>query len=114
MSGKRPRLEWSDGAAGPLLAAEAAIRAFFGDEGHEPGALGWMSRGRCAEVDPEIFFPEKGSAGIRDAKAVCRRCPVQQRCLEYAVDNQIQHGVWGGLTLVERRRLRQSPGQEAA
>lgn len=68
-------------------------------------ALGWMDRGLCAETDPEAFFPEK-SRSPRPAKKVCRSCEVRSECLEYAVDNGIEFGVWGGLTEMERRGVR--------
>ena len=30
----------------------------------------WMADGLCAQVDPELFFPEAGAPN-REAKAVC-------------------------------------------
>lgn len=65
----------------------------------------WMSRGRCAETDPEAFFPERDQS-CAEAQAVCRRCPVRARCLDYALDTGQPYGVWGGLTELERRRLK--------
>lgn len=75
--------------------------------GTRPAArdLSWMDRGRCAEVDAELFFPEKGHPSM-PAKQVCQGCEVRAECLEYALANGVQHGVWGGLTDIERRRLR--------
>jgi WhiB family transcriptional regulator, redox-sensing transcriptional regulator len=40
------------------------------------------------------------------AKQVCRGCPVRTECLVYAMETPVDHGVWGGLTERERRRLR--------
>ena len=69
--------------------------------------LPWMRWASCAEVDPDMFFPELGdAAGAEQAKSVCRRCPVRERCLAYALDNNEEHGIWGGLSMQERRRLR--------
>ena len=65
----------------------------------------WMSEGKCREVDPELFFPSDG-VGVIKARKVCAQCPVQAQCLEYALDNQIEHGVWGGASERERRRLK--------
>lgn len=72
-----------------------------------PGPLypPWMDFGACAETDPELFFPEVGGA-IVTAKRVCAGCDVQAECLAYALENDEQHGVWGGLSTNERRRLR--------
>jgi WhiB family redox-sensing transcriptional regulator len=65
----------------------------------------WVSRAACAGRDPEAFFPKKGGS-TQFPKSVCRRCPVRQKCLDYALDNREQFGIWGGLSERERRRLR--------
>ena len=39
------------------------------------------------------------------AKLVCSGCPVRTECLAEALDNQIEWGVWGGMTERERRAL---------
>jgi predicted RecB family nuclease len=66
------------------------------DSGHNPP---------CMEIDPELFFPETW-AEARDAKKICSTCPVQKDCLSYALETNQSDGIWGGLTLEERRRLR--------
>ncbi|SFD74615.1 WhiB family transcriptional regulator [Streptomyces aidingensis] len=69
----------------------------------------WRHLAACAaEADPELFFPI-GDAGpallqIEEAKAVCRRCPVQKQCLAWALETRQEHGVWGGLSEDERRK----------
>jgi WhiB family redox-sensing transcriptional regulator len=41
------------------------------------------------------------------AKAVCRRrCPVQEQCLQWALDTGQSIGVWGGTSENERRALK--------
>lgn len=70
----------------------------------------WRSQGPCLEVDPELFFPI-GNTGpalvqIEEAKAVCRRCPVVETCLRWALDTGQDAGVWGGLSEDERRALK--------
>nr|WP_324613310.1 WhiB family transcriptional regulator [Mycobacteroides chelonae] len=65
----------------------------------------WQERGLCKEVDPEIFFPEKGGS-TREAKAVCQRCPVRDACLEEALAQDERFGIWGGLSERERRHLK--------
>ena len=59
----------------------------------------------CAETDPDRWFPEKGGDQGRSAKAVCARCPVKDPCLIFALNNDEQFGVWGGMSQQERRRL---------
>jgi WhiB family redox-sensing transcriptional regulator len=66
----------------------------------------WYDRAACLTTDADAFFPEKGGS-TRAAKRVCRGCPVQAECLQYAIDNGERWGVWGGLSERERRRLKQ-------
>jgi WhiB family redox-sensing transcriptional regulator len=64
----------------------------------------WMSEGLCAQTDPDEFYPEKGGS-TAVAKSVCFACPVRRDCLDYALTNHEQHGIWGGTSERERRRL---------
>ena len=65
----------------------------------------------CEQL-PDVFFPEDGVniAEVRQmnqlAKEVCDRCPIKVQCGEYGVLNQEPFGIWGGLTLADRERLR--------
>ncbi|GAA2199822.1 WhiB family transcriptional regulator [Streptomyces bangladeshensis] len=63
----------------------------------------WRTRAACQDVDPEIFF---SALSEETAKAVCRSCPVVEQCLQFALDEDIQFGVYGGLNEDERRSLR--------
>lgn len=64
----------------------------------------WKSQGNCQEHPPEIFFPEDGK-GVLKAQVICRPCPVKEVCLDHALKNRIDHGVWGGESERGRRRL---------
>ena len=65
----------------------------------------WTTLASCRALDPELFFPE--TANDEDAaKAVCAGCPVRIACLEHALAASEPYGIWGGLTLRERRLLR--------
>jgi WhiB family redox-sensing transcriptional regulator len=64
----------------------------------------WMAEGSCASEPPSTFFPSDG-AGVEVARRICATCPVQEPCLEYALRNRIDHGVWGGCSERERRRI---------
>ena len=74
----------------------------------------WMRYGMCQYVDdPNIFFPEGGSGQAkqmfeqqREAKAVCHTCPVEPECLEFAIKTGQDHGIWGGRSEKERKRIR--------
>src|SRR6478752_1106664 len=65
----------------------------------------WADLGRCATADPELFFPPPGTDSTI-ARAICRTCPVRRQCLEYAIVTGQRHGIWGGMTESQRRRLR--------
>ena len=67
----------------------------------------WMARGRCRDLDPAIFFPSDG-IGVQAAQRICSECPVKSPCLEYALVNRVDHGVWGGTSERERRRILRS------
>jgi len=69
----------------------------------------WMDDATCAKAgDPNSWFPPPGqvSAESQAAVEVCRTCPVRLPCLEFAIDNNERHGIWGGLTKTERAKLR--------
>jgi WhiB family redox-sensing transcriptional regulator len=69
----------------------------------------------CANVDPELFFPQEVEMGdsrvvskyqnLAAAKAICSSCPLKLQCLEYAMKNY-EVGVWGGTTENQRDELR--------
>lgn len=64
----------------------------------------WMAEGNCREHAPSVFFPSDG-VGVEVARRICANCPVKEPCLEYALRNGIDHGVWGGASERERRRI---------
>lgn len=69
----------------------------------------WRQNGLCTKTDPDLFFPVgQGLLAARQAekaKKVCRRCPVVDQCLSWALETVQEHGVWGGLDEEERRAL---------
>ncbi len=74
----------------------------------------WRDHAKCAGKDVS-FFPEGITGGgcttgifdeINRAKAWCALCPVADQCLEYALVNNIDHGVWAGTTPEQRRSIR--------
>ena len=64
----------------------------------------WMAEGKCRDLPPETFFPSDG-VGVEIARRICADCPGKLPCLEYALHNRIEHGVWGGASERERRRI---------
>lgn len=74
--------------------------------------MDWRQKAACLDEDPELFFPI-GTTGpaleqVERAKQICRRCPVIEQCLEWALETNQDAGVWGGLSEDERRTLRRS------
>ena len=72
----------------------------------------WRSDARCRQQNAGYFFApghlerkEDKDAREGAARALCRACPVQQQCLDYALTVQEPHGIWGGMNELERRRL---------
>lgn len=64
----------------------------------------------CAKsYDPDLWFPETNAqlkADIKVIKLLCASCPHRIECAQFAIDEDIQEGVWGGLTPRERTALR--------
>jgi WhiB family redox-sensing transcriptional regulator len=73
-------------------------------------ASDWRATGACLSADPDLFFPigtGKLPAGqVSDAMHVCAGCAVRQQCLDFAMQMNESHGIWGGTTPEERIRAR--------
>lgn len=69
----------------------------------------WRALGRCAEVDPELFFPvgrsREANRQRQEAKSVCAGCLVRRECLSWALDSGQYDGVAGGMDEDERWAL---------
>ena len=63
----------------------------------------WALRAACRDEQPDQLFVR--GAEQNKAKQMCAGCPVRTECLAEALDNQIEWGVWGGMTERERRAL---------
>ena len=83
---------------GVAPAVQQATQEIYLDQDWRAGAL-------CAGTDPDLWF-SPGALEHKEAKRICRDCPVRRECLNYAMHSTIDHGVWGGLTERERRRVR--------
>ncbi len=71
----------------------------------------WMDRGACYGMTSMFFsFSEETEQAC---KRVCFGCDVRVPCLEYALLNAIDEGVWGGATEKERRRIRRGRKQSS-
>lgn len=72
----------------------------------------WRLRAACRGLPYAdiLFFPEGRGRLVRmntlEAKVICHTCPVRRECLRFALDYDIEYGVYGGLTEKERKKLK--------
>jgi WhiB family redox-sensing transcriptional regulator len=100
-----------------------------GDKASKPGAynymdllsewqltnkdFSWMDFAACKGADPEIFFAETNWQENHEiARSYCRKCTVYKNCMKFAIDNDINHGIWGGLSPSQRKMSRGSNVRE--
>lgn len=72
----------------------------------------WRIKAACRDLDPNLFFPV-GTTGpaieeTANAKSTCAQCISKVACLEYALENNEQYGIWGGATEDERQVIRRN------
>lgn len=71
-----------------------------------------MGSPECAK-DPDLFdlelWPDQAEKRLveRKAKQACNRCPALLTCAAYAIAAGEVSNIWGGLTPVERLRVKQ-------
>ena len=64
----------------------------------------WTARAACEGVDTELFYPVAPEQEA-EALAICATCPVRAQCLDAALRDREQYGIWGGTTPEQRRRI---------
>jgi WhiB family redox-sensing transcriptional regulator len=80
----------------------------------------WPERGACrtSELGPDAWFPEPGQTRTPlalAARETCRRaCPVAVECLLHALATDERHGIWGGMTTLQRDRFARQLRERAA
>jgi WhiB family redox-sensing transcriptional regulator len=79
----------------------AALLAELYDDRHP-----WRRDAACRTADQRLFFPI--SAAETDALRFCDGCPVRRECLDFAIRNNEDQGVWGGMREGDRVKLRKS------
>lgn len=83
--------------------------SYVADPGWSLEPPSWQQNALCLQVDGDLFFAEEGGTVV-DAKGVCRRCPVRQECLTFAMEAEAaatcsRFGVYEGMSPTERKRL---------
>lgn len=49
----------------------------------------------CAQSDPDLWFEERTIRLAREAMSICNQCPVMEECRQFAIDNEVDYGIWG-------------------
>jgi WhiB family redox-sensing transcriptional regulator len=69
--------------------------------------MSWRDFAGCRDVPTEVFF-DHTDEGVKAAKKICGVCPVRRECLDARLAeldvNDLDFGVWGGMTPAERSR----------
>lgn len=75
----------------------------------------WKLLAACRHDGPTIYFPSPTQCGriMTEAYKVCSTCPVRTACLEFALANNINYGVWGGVSEKGRKRIKKSRRENA-
>lgn len=71
--------------------------------------MDWMDSAACRAdgVDPEGWFPTTSDLSeSRAAIKICRTCPVQAECLQYAKRIHPTAGIWAGISADRIHHLR--------
>lgn len=78
----------------------------YDDGGH------WRDRAKClglTELTSRLFFPELGRGKkrkpvIEEARKFCSDCPVRKECFNFAKQNEMVDGIWGGVDFLKHVR----------
>lgn len=75
--------------------------------------------GRCKEEGSHEHFFSEHPAELAKAQRICAQCHIRVRCLEVALDENLEWGVWGGVIFWDgqpyhRRRGRGRPSRSDA
>lgn len=81
------------------------VEMVFTFDPRENGMLDWLRQAKCNGLPPSFFYcTDVGE--IYRAKQFCEDCPVKIDCLEHAIKNHEDWGVWGGCSERERKTIR--------
>ena len=84
------------------MSSQAVDLPSFGAPEKDPS---WRQRALCLGSDIRKFFRERGDTGYHEERVECAICPVQKNCLDFALDNHIRDGFFGGFTREERKKI---------
>lgn len=67
-----------------------------------------FNQAKCVGDVADSFFPESKAElekNLSLLQGLCHSCVHEKECLQYALDNEITHGFWGGKTSEERNQI---------
>lgn len=77
---------------------------------HNWGDDKWRVKAACKGMNTDVFFPKRGLASgmnslaiVAKSRLICAGCTVRKECLNFALENRIQHGLYGGISPGDRR-----------
>lgn len=75
---------------------------------------GWTRSASCVGLAGPVADPWAGEGSLTAvARRICAGCPVRHPCALEALESGIGHGVWGGLTVGDRRTVARRFGYPA-
>jgi WhiB family transcriptional regulator, redox-sensing transcriptional regulator len=78
--------------------------------------MSWYQDAACKGMNPKLFYAEGQSQAsieiVRRAREVCAGCSVRGECLEVGLTQDL--GVWGGMSVEERRAVKRQRRRSAA
>jgi WhiB family transcriptional regulator, redox-sensing transcriptional regulator len=73
-------------------------------------SVAWMDDAVCVngDLDHDAWHPNTSAYNSDNIEAVrlCRTCPVVDQCLTFALTNNLEHGIFGGVSADERKAMR--------
>ena len=78
-----------------------------------PAGTAWHLNAECLRLPPEWFLEPHGAAYRQEARDACARCVERLTCLDTALANSEESGLWGGLVRSERQAIARQRRQAA-
>lgn len=75
----------------------------FAEVSDDPFA--WQSEAACRNVAQDLGSVSIFWSHSREWRPYCAPCPTSWECLQFAIENNEQHGVYGGMTSARRERF---------
>ncbi len=72
----------------------------------------WHLAAGCRGEDLAIFFVDRGG-DYSAARKICALCPVLSECLDYAITEDLNMGIFAGLSPNDRRQVAQGRAEVA-